>query len=91
MKKPFKNTGIGKVLTSPLVKGLIKAVPFGVGDIAGNVLDEVKGSDEAGKVHWPSVTPQIIKLLIYAALALAVLKGWVTFEEAENAKDLVTH
>lgn len=89
-KKKFNQTKIGKFLTSPLVKGVIKSVPFGVGSLAANVLDEVKGgNDVAGAVNWQTVTPQIIKLAFYIGVAIAFAKGMLTFDEAEQVKDLI--
>ena len=88
MKKPFLKSGIGKLLTHPVVKGLIKTIPFGVGSMAGNVLDETQNS-QPGAVDWPTVMPQLIKIVIYGVLAYYALSGAITFEDAENAQDLI--
>ena len=79
MKKKFKETGFGKFLTGKAASGIIKSIPFGVGSIAGNILDEVNGS-QSGEVDKKSIFPQIIKLCFYAILAYLLSTGNITVD-----------
>jgi len=88
MKKPFKETKVGKILSGGFVKGVLKSIPFGVGELAGNVLDEVNGS-EPGELDKKSIIPQLVKLAFYIGLAYAVLNNKITIDDAEQAKDLL--
>lgn len=88
--KKFKHTKIGKFLTSPFAMGLIKTIPFGVGSLAGNVLDETKTS-EAGSPDLKTIIPQVIKLIIYAVLAYFALTGAITFDEVDAAQDVINY
>ncbi len=87
MSKKFKDRKIGKILTSPIAKGVIKMIPFGVGSLAANILDEVDGS-EAGQVDTRTITPQLIKLVIYGVLAYLVVSGKMTNEDSEVFKEV---
>jgi len=40
LESPFHETTLGKILTSPLIKGALSLLPFGVGSIASNILDK---------------------------------------------------
>ncbi len=92
-KKKFKDTKLGKMLTSKLVKGTLSVIP-GVGPIAANILDEVKGDEkgevvsEAGAVNWKD-PKQIIGGVITIVLLYLAMKGYISFEEAEQAKDFI--
>jgi len=86
MKKPFQKTKIGKLLFSKVGKGLIKAIPF-VGDFAGNIMDE--NNSESGTVDQKELPVQMLRMAILGVLVFAVLKGWISFDDAEAAKDLV--
>ena len=86
-KKKFKDRVIGKILTGKVVSGLVKSIPFGVGSLAGNILDEVNGS-EPGQVDQKTITPQLIKLCIYAVLAYLVVSGKLSQEDAELFKSV---
>ncbi len=96
MKKPFKKTKIGKLLTSPTVKAGIKLIPFGIGSAAGHLLDEKLGQKEgevvskAGSFDEDNTLQDVIKLGFYIALAVMVLLGWIKQDEAESAKGLVS-
>ena len=87
MKKKFSETKIGMILTSPLVKSLIKAVPFGIGSFAGSVLDD--NTTASGDIDRVEVYPQLFKIGIYAVLIYFALKGSISFEDAEAAKGLL--
>ncbi len=86
-KKKFVETKFGKLLTGKVVGGLIKSIPFGVGSLAGNILDEVNGS-QPGEVDKKSIYPQLIKLGIYAVLAYLVVSGKLSQEDAELFKSV---
>ncbi len=99
MKKPFKKTKIGKILTNPTVKAGIKLIPFGIGSAAGHILDEKLGSVEDGRITTVSsagsfdednTLQDVIKLGFYIALAVMVLLGWIEQDKAESAKGLVS-
>jgi len=93
-KKKFKETKIGKLLTSRVAKGLLKSLPLGVGQIAGNILDEKKGDgkgevvSEAGSIDWkdPATIVSAVATLVLMYLALT---GKLTWEEAEQAKSFI--
>lgn len=88
--RDIKNTKIGKIITSPLIKGLIKSIPFGVGSLAGNVLDEVEGSP-SGAADWKTITPQLIKLGLYAVLVYLILNGTITADDAKDAQKILNY
>jgi hypothetical protein len=79
---------IGKILKSGIAKGIIKSIPFGVGSLAANILDEVNGS-KPGQVDKVSILPQLLKLGFYIALAVAVALGKLTVDQADTAKSVV--
>ena len=92
-KKKFKETKIGKLLTSKLGKTLVTSIPI-VGDPLENLLTETKGDgkdevkSEAGKIDWSN--PQgIIRGVIVAVLLYLALKGHISWEEAEQVKDFI--
>ena len=88
MKKKFKETLVGKILTSKIAAGVVKSIPFGVGSLASNILDEVNGS-KVGQVDKVSILPQLLKLGFYIALAVAVALGKLTVDQADTAKSVV--
>lgn len=87
MGSKFKNSRVGKFLTSPVFKGLITKIPFGVGSLAGDILN--KNDKEEGTLSREKLVHNLVKLCIYGALAYFFLKGSITLEEAEDAKDLI--
>ncbi len=88
MKKPFKERKFGKLITSPVAKLLIKSLPFGIGSMAGNILDKTENS-EPGQVNKEDAIPQIVKLAIYGILIYMAIKGGISWEDAEQAKNLI--
>lgn len=96
MKKPFYKTKVGKFLTNNTVKNVIKGIPFGIGSMAGHILDEKLGRAEgevlspAGSIDHDTFIPDMVKLAFYILLALMVLLGWISMEQAEGAKGLVS-
>ena len=93
-KKKFKDTKIGKLLTSKVGKTLIGSIPI-IGDAAENLLTETKGEkgevqSEPGKIDWTN--PQgIIRGVIVAVLLYLALKGHISWDEADQAKEFITN
>ena len=93
MKKKFKDTKIGKVLLSPLIKNTLKSLPI-VGGFASNILDEVKGDgkgeivSESGGLNLKDPT-QLIGAVVTLVLLYLAMKGKISFQEAEQAKDFI--
>ena len=86
--KPFNETKLSKVLSNPLVKGLIKSIPFGVGSLASNVLDETTTSP-TGKWDLKTILPQLLKLAFYGYLAYQFLHGTFTEEDIKQAQKII--
>lgn len=87
MKKKFIDKKIGKFLTKPTVKAIIKSIPI-LGDIAGNVLDEQQTS-EPGQIDKKTIGPQLVKIAILGILLYLAMTGKISFEEAEQAKEFI--
>ncbi len=87
MGKPFKESKIGKLIFSKVGKGLIKSIPF-VGDMAANIMDD--NNSEAGTLDKKELPVQIVRMAILGVIVFAALKGWISFDDAEAAKGLVT-
>lgn len=88
-KKPFKQTKFGKILTSPIIKGVLTKLPFGVGSLVSEVVNST--STPEGDINKSQVVHHAIKLAIYAALIYAVLTGKITWDDAEQAKELLSN
>lgn len=73
------------LLGKPIVSGLVKSIPFGIGSLAANLLDNLNGT-KAGQIDKRTISPIIIKIVIYAAIGLAISKGWLSIEHAEIIK-----
>ena len=89
MKKPFKRTRVGKILTSGVVKAVITKLPFGIGSIASEMLNSTDTPE--GEMNKEKMVHHLVKLAIYAALIYAVLSGKISWEDAESAKDLMSN
>ena len=76
-----------KFLNRPLIKGVLKSVPF-VGDIMQNIEDD-SFEHPTGHFNPVGMVPVIIRLLALIALAYFVLKGTITLEDAEGVKELI--
>jgi hypothetical protein len=93
MKKKFKDTKVGKMLTSKVGGLLVSSIP-GIGPIADNILDEVKGegkgevASEAGSINWNN-PKQIIGGVVTLVLLYLALTGKISFEDAEQARDFI--
>jgi len=77
-----------KLLKSPIFRGLIKSLPFGIGSLFGGVMEETAKSKE-GEITREELIPLVIKLVIYGALIYLAIDGTITWEDAERAKDVV--
>lgn len=88
MKTPFKESKFFKVLTSPVVKGILTKVPFGIGSMAGDLLNKNETSE--GSMTKEKLLHSIIKMSIYAVLIYLAFSGKIDFDQAEQAKDFIT-
>ena len=86
MKKPFKETKIGKFLTSSIGLGLIKMIPV-VGPLANNVLNENNSSP--GEVDHKELASDVVQAAMMI-LVLIYLLGWIDFDQAQEAKELIS-
>lgn len=84
MKGQLKNKLL-LFLGHPVVAGAVKTIPFGIGSLAANILDNLNGS-KPGEVDGRTILPIIAKLAFYAIIVLAIAKGWITAEDAEIIK-----
>lgn len=87
MKKPFKSTKVGKVLTNPMVKTALGFIPFGVGSTIEKVLDSNQTPE--GQINREDLAKSLVKLGIYAVIIYLVLSGKVTWEDAERVKEFI--
>ena len=88
MKKPFKDTAFFKILSGPIVKTVLTKIPFGIGSMAGDLLN--KNESPEGVMTREKFLHSIIKLGIYSVLIYLALSGKITMEDAEQAKDFIT-
>jgi hypothetical protein len=88
MKKPFSDTKIGKVLTSPIVKASIKLLPFNIGSAAAEMME--KTDTPVGSMNREKAVHHALKLIIYAVILYLVFSGKIGWDDAEQAKDLIT-
>ena len=86
-KKPFKETKIGKILTSPIVKGILTKLPFGVGSLMGEVVNST--STPEGSINREQLIHNLIKMGIYAVLIYLVFSGKISWDDASSAKEFV--
>ena len=84
----FKDRKIIQFLTKPAVKAAIGLIPFGIGSAASNVLNNVNGS-EPGETDGQTFYVDMFKMAFYAILAVLVLRGSITPDEAEVAKTII--
>ena len=93
MKKKFKETKVGKILSGSLVSTLIGSIPI-IGPIASNILDEQKGDgkneivSESGSFNLKD-PKGIIAAVLTAILLYMALKGHISWEDAQQAKEFL--
>ena len=61
-----------KLTGSAVFKGIAKAIPFGVGDLFGGVMDETAKS-KAGTISTEELSPRVAKLVFYGGLVYGTL------------------
>ena len=88
-KKPFKETKIGKILTSPIVKGILTKLPFGVGSLMGEVVNST--STPEGAINREQLIHSLVKIGIYVVLIYLVLSGRISWDDADSAKGFITN
>ena len=88
MNKPFKRTKVGKILTSPIAKGILSKLPFGVGSTLSEVLNDTDTPE--GEMNREKLVHNLIKMGIYAVLLYLVFSGKIDFDQAQDAKDFIT-
>jgi len=88
-KKPFNRTKIGQILTSKPFRTAIGFIPGGVGSGLETLLEPTMDS-KSGAMTKEQLVKWIIKMGIYTLIGLAVLKGWVSWEDADSLKDFTT-
>ena len=75
-----------KFLNKPLIAGIVKSIPFGIGSLASNILGEVGGPGNVDKKELPA---QLIKIGIYVVLLYLVFSGKLNMETATEYKDFI--
>ncbi len=76
-----------KFLNKPLIGGILKSLPLGIGSIAQNVLSPVNGVGSLDKKELPA---QLFKIALYGVLLYMLLSGKMDLSTAEEYKDLLT-
>ena len=87
MKKPFKRTKVGKILTSTVSKSILSKIPFGIGSIASEVFNATDTPE--GEMNREKLVHHLVKLGIYAVLLYLVFSGKIDFDQAEQAKEFL--
>ncbi len=77
-----------KFINKPLIKGVLKSLPFGVGSLAQNVLSETNG---VGNIDQEELPAQLFKIVVYGVLIYLILSGNLSFDDAESVKDLISN
>ncbi len=86
-KKPFKDTKIGKILTSGVAKTALDMIPFGIGSTISQVLN--KTDTPEGSISREQLVKSLVKLGIYAVLLYLVFSGKISQDDAEFGKDFI--
>ena len=87
MKKTFKETKFGKILSSPVAKSLLTKIPFGVGSMIGDAM--TSNESPQGVLNREQLANNLVKIGIYVVLIYLVLSGKIGWDEAEAAKEFV--
>ena len=85
MKKKFVDTKVGKLLFSKVGVGLAKMIPV-VGPLLGNVLND--NNSVQGQIDPEEIKSDIAQVIV-AGLIIAYLLGWISFDQADAAKNLL--
>lgn len=85
MGKPFNETKIGRFLFSKTGVGLAKMIPV-VGPLLGNVLGD--NNAVPGKVDREEIRSDLIQVAV-VGIIIAYLLGWISFDQANEARDLL--
>ena len=77
-----------KILKKPLVKGVLKSVPF-VGDVVDNITTETENSP-AGSLDKGDLVMRIVRLVVLIGILYFVFSGKIDMEQAEDIKEFIT-
>jgi hypothetical protein len=87
VKKPFLQTKVGKLLTSPLVKTGLEMVPLGIGSAVSSLLN--KNETPEGVISREALVKSLVKIAIYAILVYMVFSNKIDWQQASDAKDFI--
>ena len=76
-----------KLINKPLIKGVLKTIPF-AGDLVENITEDTFESP-AGAMNHNKLIFQLVRFAGLAILMYLVFSGKISFEEAEKAKDFI--
>lgn len=85
MKKPFNETKVGKFLFSKVGRGIAKSIPV-VGPLLGNILNS--NNSAPGTLDKEEIRSDLAQVAVLA-LVIAYLLGWIDFDQANDAKNLI--
>jgi len=77
-----------KLLQRPLIKAVLKSVPF-VGEVIDNLETQTVDSPK-GQLDPGDMITKIIRILALLAIAYFVLKGDLSMDEAGDIKELIS-
>ena len=86
-RKPFKDSKVGKILTSPIVKGVLTKLPFGVGSLVSEVVNSTTTPE--GNINREQLIHSLIKMGIYAILLYMVFSDKLDLSTAEDYKEFL--
>ena len=87
MEKRKKKFDFKKFLNRPLVKAFTKSIPI-IGDISDNMESDTFESPQ-GTVDNKKLIYMLVRFAVLVALLIAVLKGGISMEQAEQAKEFL--
>lgn len=79
MKKPFKETIVGKIAKG-LATGVTKSIPV-VGDVVENITSEDGGK---GRIDYKKLATQIIRIVTFAVLVWQFVEGNIPLDKILN-------
>ncbi len=86
-KKPFKETKVGKILTSSIAKNALEMIPFGIGSTISQIL--TKNDTPEGSLSREALAKSLVKLGIYAILLYLVFSGKLDMSDAQDYKEFI--